>query len=198
MSISTAKSHYGNLSPEFAVLGLLCGGPLHGYDLHKILVTDLGQVWHISQSQCYAILKRLESRGDISSEPIPQEKLPAKQMLQITAAGRQRFAAWMGAPVGGSIRAVRMEFLTRLYFTNIYEPEKTEQLFQAQSGEIEKQIQRLASAQQELPVEQVFNRMSLEMRIRQLRLALDWLEDCRKSFGSNTPPSHHSYKGATK
>jgi DNA-binding PadR family transcriptional regulator len=176
------KPHYGNLSPEFAVLGLLYSGPMHGYDLHKKLLADLGQVWHLSQSQCYAILKRLESRGDISSEPIPQEKLPPKQVLHITPAGRQHFAAWMGAPAGSSIRAIRMEFLTRLYFTERYEPKNIERLFQAQCREVEKQIKRLTTTRQDLPGEQVFNRMSLEMRIRQLNLALDWLEDCRKSF----------------
>jgi DNA-binding PadR family transcriptional regulator len=180
MSISTKK---GNLSPEFAVLGLLYLGPMHGYDLHRKLVADLGYVWHLSQSETYAILKRLENRGYLSGQSIPQEKLPPRQLLQITPAGRNHFAEWLQTPSGGSIRAVRMEFLTRLYFTHLHEPANIDQLFNAQHAETEKQIQRLIATLQSLPGEQIFNRMSLEMRIRQLNLVLSWLEDCQKSFG---------------
>lgn len=52
----------GNLSPEFALLGFLWAGSMHGYDLHRRMNEQLGHVWHLSQSQAYAILKRLETR----------------------------------------------------------------------------------------------------------------------------------------
>ncbi len=45
---------------------MLFGEPGHGYNLHRKVVSNLGQVWHLSQSQAYAILKRLETRGEIS------------------------------------------------------------------------------------------------------------------------------------
>ena len=183
MSTSTKKNHYGNLSPEFAVLGLLYGGPMHGYDLHHKLVTDLGQVWHLSQSQAYAILKRLEMHGEIKSEIVAQEKLPARQLLSLTSGGRRHFSSWLQTPAGGSIRAIRMEFLTRLYFTRLYEPGNIGKLFAIQYQEVGKHILRLTGTLQDLPSDQLINRMSLEMRIRQLNLVLDWLEDCRKLFG---------------
>ncbi len=82
--------HIGTLSPEMALLGLLYKEAGHGYDLHRTVNADLGQVWHLSQSQAYAILKRLESQGDISVEKIPQEKLPSRQLLQMTEQGRQK------------------------------------------------------------------------------------------------------------
>src|SRR5258706_4164905 len=80
--------HTGNLSPEFALLGFLIDGPSHGYDLHQRFIVELGHVWHLSQSQAYAILKRLEQRGDINAQIVEQNKLPARQMLRITAQGR--------------------------------------------------------------------------------------------------------------
>lgn len=184
MSISTKK---GNLSPEFAVLGLLYHEQMHGYDLHRKLVVDLGHVWHLSQSETYAILKRLENHGYLSSQSIAQEKLPPRQLLQITPTGRIHFAEWLQTPNGGSIRAIRMEFLTRLYFVHLHEPKNIDQLFNAQHAETEKYIQRITSTLQSLPVEQIFNRMSLEMRIRQLNLVLTWLEDCKKSFSRENP-----------
>jgi DNA-binding PadR family transcriptional regulator len=195
MSISTKK---GNLSPEFAVLGLFYGGPMHGYDLHRKLVTDLGYVWHLSQSESYAILKRLEQRGYLSSQPIPQEKLPPRQLLEITPAGRNHFIEWLQTPSRGSVRAIRMEFLTRLYFVHLHEPENIDGLFTAQRSETEKDIQRLMAIWQGLPVEQIFNKMSLEMRIRQLKLVLSWLEDARQSFGSPNATNPSASQGASK
>lgn len=186
MSISTKKGH---LSPEFALLGFLFCGPMHGYELHRKLVANLGHVWHLSQSEAYAILKRLEQRGYLSNHPIPQEKLPPRQLLQITPAGRQYFTEWLQTPSGGSIRAIRLEFLTRLYFTHLTAPQNIEALFTAQHLEAEKHIHRLGEILQNLPAEQIFNRMSLEMRIRQLQLVLTWLQDCQISFSNQNPLS---------
>ncbi len=174
--------HIGTLSPEMALLGLLYGGPGHGYDLHRKVITDLGQVWHLSQSQAYAILKRLEAQGDISAEEIPQEKLPSRQLLHITQKGRKRFLDWLDTPNGGSTRAIRLEFVTRLYFLRMYLPEKLAQAFDRQRAEAEIHIQRLEKTRAELPDGQIYNRMSLEMRLKQLRTVMEWLDDCQKYF----------------
>lgn len=177
------KPHYiGTMSPEMALLGLLYGGAGHGYDLHRKVVTDLGQVWHLSQSQSYAILKRLEAQGDVSAQEIVQKKLPSRQLLRLTAQGRKKFLRWLNAPSGGSTRAIRMEFITRLYFIKMYFPEKITEAFDQQRVEAITHIQRLEKALAEIPEEQIYNRMSLDMRLKQLNLVLDWLGDCQKNF----------------
>jgi DNA-binding PadR family transcriptional regulator len=177
------KSHHiGTLSPEMALLGLLHGGQGYGYDLHRKVVADLGQVWHLSQSQAYAILKRLEARGDISAEEIPQKKLPPRQLLKMTSQGRQRFLDWLDAPSGGSTRAIRMEFVSRLYFLEQYFPKKLTRAFDLQRAETRTHIQRLEKALTELPKEQIHNRMSLDLRLKQLKIVLDWLDDCQKNI----------------
>ena len=86
-----------NLSPEFAILGFLVAGPSHGYDLHQKFQVELGNVWHLSQSQAYAILKRLETRGDITSQQVEQDKLPPRQLLYITETGKRRFEEWLNS-----------------------------------------------------------------------------------------------------
>lgn len=177
------KSHHiGTLSPEMALLGLLYKEAGHGYDLHRTVNADLGQVWHLSQSQAYAILKRLEAQGDISVEKIPQEKLPSRQLLQMTEQGRQNFLDWLNAPSGGGTRAIRMEFITRLYFLKKYFPKKITKAFEQQRAEADTHIQRLEATLAELPAEQIYNRMSLEMRLKQLKFALEWLDESQKNF----------------
>ncbi len=174
--------HIGTLSPEMALLGLLYREPGHGYDLHRKVISELGQVWHLSQSQAYSILKRLETQGDISVEEITQEKLPSRQLLRMTAQGRTRFLAWLDAPSGGSTRAIRMEFVTRLYFLSMYMPERLPEAFQRQRAEAKGHIERLENERTELPFEQVYNRMSLDLRLKQLNTVLNWLDDCQQQF----------------
>lgn len=174
--------HIGTLSPEMALLGLLYKEAGHGYDLHRKVNTDLGQVWHLSQSQAYSILKRLESQGDISVKEIIQKKLPSRQLLHITSQGRKNFIGWLNTPSGGSARAIRMEFITRLYFLSMYFPKKLTQAFDQQRAEAETHIQRLEKMLMELPSEQIYNRMSLEMRLKHLKLVLEWLNKCQKKL----------------
>ena len=174
--------HTGNLSPEFALLGFLIAGPSHGYDLHHRFTVELGHVWHMSQSQAYAILKRLEQRGDISSQVVEQEKLPARQKLRITAQGRQRFFEWLEMGIATNSRSIRLEFLTRLYFTQLHRPENLGQIYEAQTAEIESTIERLESLLEHLPPDQLYNRLSLDLRLQQMRLIQNWMAEIRTQF----------------
>ena len=174
--------HTGNLSPEFALLGFLIAGPSHGYDLHQRLNVELGHIWHVSQSQAYAILKRLEQRGDVSVRVVEQEKLPARQMLHITKAGRRRFFEWLELGIGKNARSIRLEFLTRLYFTQLHKPENIARICNAQSTEVESVIARLETLLEQLPPEQIFNRFSLNLRLQQMRLIQNWMVEIASQF----------------
>lgn len=178
----TENKHSGNLSPEFALLGFLISGPSHGYDLHQRFLAELGHVWHLSQSQAYAILKRLENHGDVSAQVIEQEKLPARQMLRITSRGRQRFFEWLELGIGTNARSIRLEFLTRLYFTQLHRPENTAQIYKTQFAEIESAIARLENLLEHLPPDQVFNHLSLDLRLQQMRLIQNWMAEIRTQF----------------
>jgi len=173
--------HTGNISPELALLGFLIDGPSHGYDLHQRFVVELGQVWHLSQSQAYAILKRLEQRGDISAQIVGQEKLPARQMLRITAQGRRRFYDWM-EEISFNSRSIRLEFLTRLYFAQTYKPELVATIYEAQRDAVASTIERLENLLEHLPPEQVFNRLSLDLRLQQMQLIQNWMSEIRTQF----------------
>lgn len=176
----------GSRSPEYALLGFLYKQPYHGYYLHQKLIAELGQVWHVSQSQTYNILSRLEKKGYISSTTLEQEKLPPRQLLQITDAGRQRFTDWLQAPSGCSVRAIRLEFITRLYFAQKFFPNNIQTLLESQYTEIDTALARLELSRSTIPREQTFNHLSLELRIQQLLSVLDWLNKCRKTLEIKT------------
>ena len=170
------------LSPEYALLGLLTQRPAHGYELYQRLLADLGQVWHISLSQIYNILNRLESKGLIAGDVQRQAGLPSRRCFQVTDAGRERFDAWLVAPTGSSVRAIRVEFITRLYFAHDFDQALTGPLIDSQIDAVQANLARLQSVMATLPAEQPFNRLGLDLRVRQLTSIQDWLAECRSTL----------------
>ena len=176
MSINQASSR--RLSPEFTLLGFLYRQPDHGYRLHKRLTDEFGMIWHSSQSQTYNILKRLAAQGYITSTAVEQEKLPDRQMHEITPKGADRFTAWLDTTTKSSVHALRVEFITRLYFMQIYHPEKTREMVNLQMDAVGEDLHKLREQLAGLPDSLLFNRLALELRITLLRSVIDWLEKC--------------------
>ena len=172
----------GSLSPEYALLGFLIAGQDYGYNLHHKIETELGWVWHLSQSQAYSILKRLENQVDVSTRLVEQAKHPDRQVLKITAKGRRRFMHWLKEETAQNARAIRLEFLTRLYFSNLYTPADTRAIFTAQYGTINRNLERLERLRHELPDHQTYNLLSLDLRVRQLKLIREWMEEISIRF----------------
>ena len=179
-SLSEYKT-VSNISPELALLGFLVAGPSHGYDLHQKFQAELGDVWRLSQSQAYAILKRLEARGDISSRQVEQDKLPARQILRITEPGKHRFEEWLKG-TGRNARSTRLELLTRLYFSRHHYPDQTAHIYAAQYAEVRISIERLETLLAQIPPDQPYNRLSLDLRLRQLQLIQDWMQEIQAQF----------------
>lgn len=184
MSISARpkEGFAASLSPEYPLLGLLARQPAHGYELHQKLSSDLGQVWHLSLSQVYNILNRLESHELIAGEVEEQEKLPARRLYHLTPAGLARFEAWLNTPSRISSRAIRVEFITRLYFAQLSGGPIIDHLIGAQIDEVRQGINRLQKMLILWPSEDLYNRLGMEFRINQLNAILEWLEQCRSKF----------------
>ncbi len=171
------------LSPEYVLLGFLTLRPAHGYDLHEQIHQELGQIWQISLSQTYNILKRLEARGFIVGAVQEQEKAPARRRFRLTPLGRRRFEEWLRLPSEPSARAIRVEFLTRLYFTYVTDPQVARRLIDVQLAATRAGVAHLTEVLGELPPEQVFNQLGLDLRLRQLTSILEWLTECRAILG---------------
>lgn len=170
------------LSPEYVLLGFLYKLPSHGYELHIRLVDEFGNIWHASQSQTYNILKRLEAQGYITSTFVEQEKLPARQRLHITDSGIGRFESWLYQPSKSSVHAIRVEFITRLYFMQLYYPQNTQDMIRIQIDKVNAGVIQLQESLTNLPANQTFNRLALELRIKLLNSVISWLDECYEAF----------------
>jgi len=102
-------------STEFALLGTLMSGPMHGYEILRFFNEELGSTWHISTSQLYALLKKLENEGLLSSSVEVQETRPSRRVFSLSQEGKKVFLEWLHSPTEHA-RDLRIEFLTKLFF----------------------------------------------------------------------------------
>jgi DNA-binding PadR family transcriptional regulator len=172
------------LSPEYVLLGFLYKLPSHGYELHRRLLAEFKSIWHASQSQTYNILNRLETQGYISSRNVQQEKLPPRQLLNITASGITRFEDWLKNPTKSSVHAIRVEFVTRLYFMRLYYPNNIQEMIRVQIDMVYAGLNKLHEDLANLPDSQIFDRLALELRIKLLNSVISWMNECHETFSS--------------
>ncbi len=92
---------------EFAVLGVLSEGPLHGYELRKRLATVLGPFRALSYGSLYPCLRRLQAKGlidDVALTPALDSAAPAlsarraRVVYAISADGKEEFGTWANQP----------------------------------------------------------------------------------------------------
>ncbi len=165
-------------SPQYVVLGFLYIRPMHGYDLHKFIATELCEIWCIHQNQVYNIIRKLTNDGLIQSTLEAQEKRPDRSLLSLTEEGKNQFEKWLFTPTRGSAKAIRMEFLTRLYFSRNLSEYLPLQLIQEQADSLRRDLETLNSRLAIMTYKSIFNRMGLDLRVRQLSLILEWVESC--------------------
>ncbi len=174
MNVSSSTS---GLSPEYPLLGFLYLMPLHGYELHRRIAFHLNEIWRLPQNQTYNILKRLEKTGMIAAERHSAGSRPERTCFSLTPAGRAHFEHWLAAPSPTAARAIRMEFITRLFFAARISSELTNRILAEQRTLLETDLARLCSRRAGVPPEQPCNRLGLDLRIRQLESALSWLQE---------------------
>jgi DNA-binding PadR family transcriptional regulator len=177
------RRHFASaLEPEYLILGLLSKEADHGYGLQQRIEKDFPWVWRISQSQTYNILKRLENLGALEAKQIAGEGAPPRRKFHLSPKGRERFESWLKSPTPSSARAIRIEFLTKFYFALETDPELAEKLLDEQHLALKRGLYRLQKSAEALTEDNPLSQLALDLRIRQLKTALAWLEDSCKNI----------------
>ncbi len=83
------------MSTAHVLLGLLAGGPRHGYDLKRAHDDRLPQAKPLGYGQVYATLGRLERDGLVARSGQDQEAGPERTSYELTDLGRERLSAWL-------------------------------------------------------------------------------------------------------
>lgn len=168
------------LSLEYILLGFICQGPIHGYDLYKKIsnLNDIALFWHIKQSLLYALLEKLEGDGLLTSSMVPGKAHLIRKEYQITSVGRQTFLTWMSCPVSRG-REIRQEFMAKLYFAHQTSVEASMELIDEQKTECEEWLASQQNSFSKTSDEQRYERMIYQFRISQTQATMEWLEYCR-------------------
>ena len=164
---------------EYAILGALMKGPMHGYDIHRFLLSPLGAVWRVGMSNTYALLKKLESEGHVSSTIETHGARPAKRVFTITQKGQGNFVEWISRPVG-NIRDMRVEFMAKLYFVKELGLPGGEALIENQKAVCQGLLDSLDRPTQD---GEPLLRLLFDFRACQIRSILSWLDACSGFLG---------------
>jgi DNA-binding PadR family transcriptional regulator len=175
---------------EHALLGFLRHEPMHAYEIHQKLAQtrDLGRVWHLKQSQLYALLGRLEEAGYLSTTTEIQGTRPPRKMMSLTDAGRQAFENWLSTPVGHG-RDFRLEFLAKLYFADESGPVTVSNLIARQRATSASWLADLRTQADAMPSDRRYDWLVLQFRINQILAILTWLETCAATLSDKTVQS---------
>lgn len=172
------------LTPDDTLLGLLAANSQHGYQLLDAFrdPQQLGQVWYVSTSQLYAVLKRLEQQGLIAGTQVTSADAPPRTEYALTEAGQARLRAWLDEPQPSpSLRRIRVEFLSRLYIAGLLGC-PTEPIIARQRAACARRLEGMC-ARRVTPPRGVGD-LALEMVIAQLTAIIAWLDECDMALDS--------------
>jgi DNA-binding PadR family transcriptional regulator len=171
---------------EGVLLGLLAETPMHGYDLYKTLQQPggLSLVWHINQSNLYAILDKLEKQGYLSSEFVADENSHPRKDFHVTPSGQVFFQNWMCKPVPRG-RDMRQIFLAKLYFAMKNNQETSRRLVDEQYKFVVKWKKEIESKMEALNRDQKYEHLVLQFRFYQVNAWLELLDKYKIDFVAN-------------
>jgi PadR family transcriptional regulator AphA len=98
---------------RFLILGLLCEGPLSGYDIARLTRLRFRFFWSESYGQIYPELRRLSAEGLIA-ELHPTGGPRGKRSWSLTGAGGVALRSWLAEK--GASDSARLETLLKAYF----------------------------------------------------------------------------------
>jgi DNA-binding PadR family transcriptional regulator len=167
------------LAPDETILGLLASKPQHGYQFLETFnrPDNLGNVWDLSTSQLYAVLKRLERQGWITGRQMESEIAPPRTEYALTKQGADHLNTWLNEDnPSSSIRRVRVEFLSRLYVAQLLELPVQPIIARQRAACQSEHARKLAL--QENNVAGV-GWLASELVIAQLDAVLQWIDRCK-------------------
>jgi len=166
------------LTNEYILLGFLYQQPGYGYDIYKELngLVGLALVWHVKQSQVYALLDKLEMEGLLESCFEAADPRPARKMYSLTETGQQLFLQWVHSPVEHG-RDMRQNFLARLYFARQLGDDATCDLLEQQIVVCKGWLERHHTRLTQLEEDQDYERIVYRYRITNEEAMLAWLQE---------------------
>jgi DNA-binding PadR family transcriptional regulator len=170
---------------EYALLGLLHGQPLSGYDLRKVFATTAMGNYSSSPGAIYPALKRLETRGLIDGEIDDAREMRPRKVFAPSDEGKAVFRDWLQEDVEAEDVERRLEVLMlRLAFHWILDDLEASRTFVANLAEhFERNVESLVAQRQIFPEQAPIQpRLALDFGIAETRAAVRWAHKALKQL----------------
>lgn len=118
---------------DLIILGMLLGGPAHGYQIKQNIVNSYGnRYFKLSNSALYPRLAKLEKEGLIEGRREPQEKVPDRKVYYITQPGIQKVKELAATPIKPSsdIGSEDFDFMLHAAFFGLITREERRKVIQ--------------------------------------------------------------------
>lgn len=160
---------------EIVILALLRAEPRHGYELKK----QGERILNISLNNkvLYPALKRFEELGAVRREVERQEGRPDRHVYHITDRGAELLQAML-LDYGPEIANSDAEFLTRVAFFEMLEPQARLDILQTRVRAIEKDLARMQEVEA-MAIEggaALYHMRVIQFRAQQTRNEFNWLK----------------------
>ena len=176
---------YRPTSLGYALLGLLHGQAMTGYDLRKVFAeTALGN-YSSSPGAIYPALARLEEHGIIEGREDATKRLRPKKLYQPSDKGRQIFKDWLRKDVStDDLRGNLDDLMLRFAFHSVLDSTKaTRDFLEGFSTELDGYIEELKAQTEQFPDEApIHSRLALEAGLVQYEALAHWARKSLRHF----------------
>lgn len=192
----------GNMSINYAILGILSYKPMTGYDLKKVIQDSSFMHWSGNNNQIYKALTELHDKGMVTNEVKHQQSSPTKKIYEITSEGLAALKEWVLSPAEPS--EIKKPFLIRLAWSKQLNTSELNMLIDEYENQVKVQLlmeQRKVKDASFLP-----DRTALEGAIwsfiedniqRTYENELVWIEDLRRAI-VNIPNENDAIENENK
>jgi DNA-binding PadR family transcriptional regulator len=164
-----------------SILGLLSREPMSGWELFAAFECSIGQFWSITRSQIYREIQTLAASGLIE---IGATGARERRVCTITAAGRERFRAWIAAVPGGEL--IRFPLLLTTFFGDSLPLETLSAICVEHRAKHAAQLAVYEAALPEAVEHAPFPAQTLRFGIAYERTVLAWIDDLPWMTGRET------------
>lgn len=165
---------------EYIILGFLMRREMSGYDLKLYMAKSTSNFFDASFGSIYPALKRLETKGQISSREVV-DCGKYKKLYSITDTGEICFRNWLEQPI--EFAKTRLDHLVKVFFLGFLPKERAMQELQSLISEVESVLRNLKESQSKIKAKtDMFQYSTLIYGIHYYQFIINWSNDLLKEL----------------
>lgn len=195
VAANRARSERGPV--QYAILALLAQEPRHGYELHDLFRTLLGEPWDLNTGQVYSSIERLARDGLVVEARVEKSGGPDKRLWALAEPGRTELETWLASAVRRDYR-LRDELHLKIVlavFTLVGNPRVA---LQAQRRELFQDLHDLTARRNAAdPTRELARILLLDSAIMHTEAELRWLDIVEvrlDEVSAQPPPTRQTHK----